>query len=65
MAVRELLAVGGDTLLLFLMLLSLGGNCTLLVAETRRGVDVNYEEVKEREDKHDNTKLTPLLFMCA
>ena len=30
-----------------------------------RGVGANDEEVKRREDKHNKTKLTPILFMRA
>ena len=30
-----------------------------------RGVGANDDEVKRREDKQDNTKLTPLMFMRA
>ena len=38
---------------------------TLGKEEAKREVGANYEEVKRREDKHDNTKFTPLLFMRA
>ena len=39
------------------------GRRTLAEAEAKSEVSANYEEVKRREDKHDKTKLAPLLFM--
>ena len=38
---------------------------TLAEAEAKREVGENDEEVKQREDKHDKTKFTPLLFIHA
>ena len=35
----------------------------LVDPEVKRKVDANSEEVKQIEDKNDNTKLTVLLFM--
>ena len=42
-----------------------GGQRTLTEAEAKWEVCANDEEVKQREDKHDKTKLIPLLFMRA
>ena len=64
-------AVWGDAVLLFLMPPGSGGGVlyqwrrTLVEAEAKMEVGANYEEVKQREDKHDKTKLTPFLFMRA
>ena len=58
-------SLGGDAAICFCMHARTGGGRTLSVAEAKSEVGANYEEVKRREDKDENTKLTPLLFMRA
>ena len=36
---------------------------TLAEMESKREAGADYEEIKQREDKHDKTKLTTIIFM--